>query len=952
MEPENKLIEERLRKLKEIREMGVNPYPYSYKQTHHAKEILDKFDKKLKKEQTTKTKVSVAGRIITLRRMGRATFMHLQDVTGKIQLYLREDDIGKKNYKFLKKLDIGDHIGAKGTVFKTKTGETSVYVKKCSLLSKTLRPLPEKFHGLADQELKYRMRYLDLIINQDVKDRFIMRTKVIQYVREFLDKLNFIEVETPVLQVIYGGTNAKPFKTHINAYNMPMYLRVAPELYLKRLVVGGFERVYEIARNFRNEGVDQTHNPEFTMIEWYEAYADYDVMMDRTEDMYKFIAKKLFGKAEIVVGKKKINLAKKWPRMPLVKAIKKYVHIDVMKMSEKELAQFCEKNGVEVRDGTSKGQLIFGIFDKLVCDHLIDPIWIIDYPKEVSPLSKVHRKDDSFVERFECYIGGKEIGDGWSELIDPIGQRQRFEHEQAEMRAGQEDAHPMDEDFITCLEYGMPPLGGIGIGIDRLVMLFTNHWSIRDIMFFPIMKPEGGVQTKNDAKPKECLFLLDETVKKKFPGLKIGVAVIKDVTIKKEDKELEKEKKKIVSEIQKKAKELLKSSKSLKAYEDLYRKTGVDFTKRKPSPTALLKRLSEGKDLYKINTLVDVVNLCVMKNQMSMGVFNFDKFKLPVVLRFAKKGEKFQPLGEKEFKDLDEGEIIYADQDMVTTRDLNYRDCDKSKITEKVKNIMFFVDGTEANTEEELKEIFEDAIEQITRFVGGTVEKVMFSFKKAETPKKKSVSKMKTHPSFWADFYVGEFDAKVVKIEGDEVVLDKTCFYGESGGQAGDIGTLNKIKVINTLNNKKEIIHVLAKKPSFKTGDSVHGKIDWEKRINTMRLHSASHITEHFLFKEFGELKRIGSAVNDVKDRSDFLSDESLGGDKLKKVEDASNKFIAGKKDIKIIVDDAGYRLWKCEDIEDGCGGTHVNNTKEIGKIKLKRVNLGKGKERIETYLC
>ena len=489
MTEENILMQEKLKKLNSLKEMGVNPYPYQFDMTHHAADILEKYSH-LAKEEKTKDIVSVAGRIMTLRRMGKATFMHIQDETGRIQLYLRKDDVGEENYNILKKSDIGDIIGVKGAVFSTMKGEISVYVEDYVMLSKSIRQLPEKFHGLKDQELRFRKRYLDFIMNPEEKEKFIMRTRIIALIREFLNKQNFMEVETPVLQVVYGGTNAKPFKTHINAYNMPMYLRVAPELYLKRLLIGGFEKVYEIARNFRNEGVDQTHNPEFTMVEWYEAYSDYNDVMVRTEELYKFIAKKLFGEEKIKVHDKVIDISKKWQKMPLKEAIRKFADIDVDKLDDSGLSEIIKKRKILVRGEKNRGQMIFAIFDKLVCNKLQDPIWIIDYPKEVSPLAKIHRSDSALVERFECYIAGREIGDGWSELNNPIEQRARFEGEQAAMRAGDDEAHPMDEDFIEAMEYGMPPTGGIGIGIDRLVMLFTNCWSIREIIFFPIMKPE------------------------------------------------------------------------------------------------------------------------------------------------------------------------------------------------------------------------------------------------------------------------------------------------------------------------------------------------------------------------------------------------------------------------------------------------------------------------------
>ncbi|MFH0857842.1 MAG: lysine--tRNA ligase [Candidatus Magasanikbacteria bacterium] len=474
--------EVRLKKLHDLEEMGMKPYPYTSKRTHSVEEAL---------EAGEGEKVIITGRIMTKREMGNLTFCHIQDQTGKMQVALKKDDLGDEMYKtFVKKIDIGDIAEFSGERFVTHKGEPSILVKEWLIMNKTLLPLPDKFHGLKDKETRYRKRYLDLISDRDVFERFKVRSKIITLVREFLNKDGFLEVETPILQVLYGGTNARPFETHINAYDMKMYMRVAPELYLKRLIVGGYEKIYELGRNFRNEGVDQTHNPEFTMIEWYEAYTDYNGMMDKAEKLYKYIAQNIYGKAEIPVQDKMINLDFEWPRVRMVDAIKKYTGDDVLSMSEKELEEKCNEYGIDIRGNISKGQMIMEIFEKKVTENLIDPIWIIDYPKEVSPLSKQHRNDPNFVERFECYIMGKEIGDGWSEIIDSRVQRARFDNEQSAMRAGKEETHPMDEDFLEALEYGMPPLGGIGIGIDRLVMLFTNHWSIRDILFFPTMKPE------------------------------------------------------------------------------------------------------------------------------------------------------------------------------------------------------------------------------------------------------------------------------------------------------------------------------------------------------------------------------------------------------------------------------------------------------------------------------
>ncbi len=489
MQDENNLIQERLRKLAALKEKGINPYAYRYDKKDDAGSLQEEF-KKLKKEETTKNKAKVAGRIMILRRMGKVTFADLKDASGKIQLYFKQDDIGKDKYKLLKLLDIGDFIGVEGTIFKTRTGELTVNVKNFEVLSKALRPLPEKFHGLKDNEIRYRQRYLDLIMNPEVKEIFLKRTKIIDLIRTFLNNRKFIEVQTPALQPLYGGTNAKPFETHLNVLNMKVYLRLAPELYLKRLVVGGFDKVYEICKNFRNEGIDYMHNPEFTMIEWYEAYADYHKMMDTAEELYKFIAKELNGTSIVEFKGRKIDLKGEWPRISMADMIKKIVKINVEKMTESELKEFVEKNNIEFRGNPSKGIYTNAIFEKMVTEKLDGPIWIIDYPKEVSPLAKPHRIKEGYVERFECYVGGEEIGDGWSEIINPIEQRSRFEGEQKSMQAGNDEAHPMDNDFIEALEYGMPVLGGIGIGIDRLVMFFTNQESIRDVILFPFMKPK------------------------------------------------------------------------------------------------------------------------------------------------------------------------------------------------------------------------------------------------------------------------------------------------------------------------------------------------------------------------------------------------------------------------------------------------------------------------------
>lgn len=488
MAEENMLMQEKIRKLNELKEKGINPYPYTYDQSHHAADILSKYDT-LKNEEKIKDNVSVAGRIMTMRRMGKATFMHIQDETGKIQLYLRQDDIGKENYSLLKKLDIGDIIGVKGNVFRTKMGEISVYAKECTILTKSIRPLPEKFHGLQDPELRYRQRALDLIMNPEVREIFFKRSRIINLIRLFMEKKGFIEVEVPLLQTQYGGAKAKPFVTHINAWDMDMYLAISPELYLKRLLVGGFEKVYTLCKNFRNEGVDRTHNPEFTMIEFYMAYADYNTMMQLTEELFEFICKEMHGKTKIEYMGKPLDFTRPWKKITMNDSIKEYADIDVEKLSDDELEKKVKELKIDIGK-FSRGKAVEALFEELVEEKLIQPTFIIDYPKESTPLTKVHRKNPELVERFEFFINGAEVGNAYSELNDPIVQRKLLEKQAKELSEGEEEAHPMDEEFVRSMEIGMPPAGGIGIGVDRLVMLMTGAHSLRDVILFPTMKPE------------------------------------------------------------------------------------------------------------------------------------------------------------------------------------------------------------------------------------------------------------------------------------------------------------------------------------------------------------------------------------------------------------------------------------------------------------------------------
>ena len=435
--------------------------------------------------------MSVAGRLMSKRVMGKASFGHIADSDGDLQLYFSRDDMGAENYQEFKKLDVGDIIGVKGAVFKTKTGEITVHVEGYTLLVKSLLPLPEKYHGLKDPELRYRQRYVDLIANPGVKDIFVKRSKVVSAIREYLDGEGFFEVETPVLNTLAGGANARPFVTHHNTLDVDMYLRIATELYLKRCIVGGFEKVYEVGRIFRNEGMDPKHNPEFTTVEVYQAYVDYNAMMDLTENLIRYCAMKACGTLDITYQGEKLSFAGPWERLTMVEAVRRYVGMDFDTEELSDLIAKANAKGLELAADTSWGKVLYEVFDNFVEEKLTGPVFVTDYPVEVSPLAKKKKSDPRLTERFELFIASKEIANAFSELNDPIDQRERFAAQMAAKAQGDEEAQPYDEDFVTALEYGMPPTGGMGMGVDRLVMLLTDSYSIREVLLFPTMKPRA-----------------------------------------------------------------------------------------------------------------------------------------------------------------------------------------------------------------------------------------------------------------------------------------------------------------------------------------------------------------------------------------------------------------------------------------------------------------------------
>ena len=495
----NQLRKVRREKLAELQQNGKDPFVITkYDQTHHSQEIKDRYD------ELEGTKVSIAGRMMSKRVMGKASFCNVQDLKGNIQSYVARDSVGEENYKEFKKLDVGDVIGIEGEVFRTKTGEISIHAAHVTLLSKSLQILPEKFHGLTNTDTRYRQRYVDLIMNPEVKDTFIKRSKILSSIRKYLDGQGFMEVETPMLVSNAGGAAARPFETHFNALNEDLKLRISLELYLKRLIVGGLERVYEIGRVFRNEGLDTRHNPEFTLMELYQAYTDYNGMMDLTENLYRHVAQDVLGTTKIVYNGVEMDLGKPFERITMVDAVKKYAGVDWNEVETLEQArELAKEHNIEFEERHKKGDILNLFFEEYVEEHLVQPTFVMDHPVEISPLTKKKPENPDYVERFEFFMNGWEMANAYSELNDPIDQRERFKAQEEQLAQGDEEANTTDEDFLNALEIGMPPTGGIGFGIDRMCMLLTDSAAIRDVLLFPTMKSQGAAKNaENNAAQK------------------------------------------------------------------------------------------------------------------------------------------------------------------------------------------------------------------------------------------------------------------------------------------------------------------------------------------------------------------------------------------------------------------------------------------------------------------
>ena len=513
----NQLLKVRYDKLHELQENGKDPFVITkYDVTNHSTDVKEHFEEMEGKE------VSLAGRMMFKRVMGKASFCNIQDLKGRIQIYVARDSIGEESYADFKKYDVGDILGVKGTVFKTKTGEISIHAAEVTLLSKSLQILPEKFHGLTDTDTRYRQRYVDLIMNEDVKDTFVKRSKVISTIRRYLDGQGFMEVETPMLVSNAGGAAARPFETHFNALDEDLKLRISLELYLKRLIVGGMERVYEIGRVFRNEGLDTRHNPEFTLMELYQAYTDYHGMMDLTENLYRYVAKEVTGSEMLTYGEHTMDLSKPFERITMVDAVKKYAGVDFNEVKDTaEAKKLADEHHIEYEERHEKGDILNLFFEEYVEEHLIQPTFVMDHPIEISPLTKKKPENPDYVERFEFFMNGWEMANAYSELNDPIDQRARFAAQEEAFAAGDEEANHTDEDFLNALSIGMPPTGGIGFGIDRMVMMMTNSPAIRDVLLFPTMKTLNDVNKKNDVKSKAAEEVKAEPEKIDFSKVKI-----------------------------------------------------------------------------------------------------------------------------------------------------------------------------------------------------------------------------------------------------------------------------------------------------------------------------------------------------------------------------------------------------------------------------------------------
>jgi lysyl-tRNA synthetase class 2 len=711
----------RLNNLKTLRQAGIDPYPSQTPKTHKISQAQAKDD----------LKVTVVGRLISWRGHGKLQFADLQDESGNIQLAFKADHLPEKQFKLLKHIDTGDFISVTGITFTTKTGERTVQVKSFTVLVKAINPLPNKWYGLKDTEERFRKRYLDLILNPEVKQRLEIRSKIVQSMRNFFDMQGFLEIETPTLQPVYGGGFARPFTTHHNALDSDFYLRISDEMYLKRLIVGGFEKVYEITKVFRNEGVDHDHNPEFTMMEAQIAYQDYIYGMDLIEAIFEHTAKEVLGTTKIEYQDQTLDVKAPWQRLRVVEAIQKYTGIDPLewkdinqaKAAAKKMKQISSDKHSDLDKITTLGEVIAFVFEETCEEQLIQPTIIYDYPVEVSPLAK-KCEDPRFTQRFEMFAFGSELGNNYTELNDPLDLKQRFVEEKKREKAGFDEAHQTDHDYLNAIEHGFPPTCGLAIGIDRMAMMYTNAPNIKEVIAFPLLKPlpeeQVGVSQSVVSQPVTAKYSIDPAVTKKFPGMYYAYTTIEGVSIKKKHQELELLKDKLINRHTLPIEDIAKLD-GVKAYRQIFKDTGVWGMGRRPSPEALHRRLSQGKGIYQVNTAVDAYNLAVIETGIGLGGFDSNQLKPPITLRFTKKGESMKLLGDSKTTKTKVGELAYADSEKLITLDLNYRDIDATKITPKTTSITLFVDGAPGILQHKAIEALNLGAKYIAQFCGGRV---------------------------------------------------------------------------------------------------------------------------------------------------------------------------------------------------------------------------------------
>ncbi|MDQ3099191.1 MAG: lysine--tRNA ligase [bacterium] len=714
------LYSTRLQKLEELRKRGINVYPTKFPHNNAIKPILENFS------NFEAIQVSTAGRIMSWREHGKSTFGHLQDETGDIQIYFKIDEMTEESFKLLQFLDIGDIIGIKGTAFRTHRGEITILVKEWDLLTKALRPLPEKWEGLTDKETRLRKRYLDLLMNEETRRIFKIRHSIVRGIREFLDKKGLTEVEVPILQPLYGGANAKPFTTHINSLDTGAYLKIASELYLKRLVVGGMGGVYDISKDFRNEGVDQTHYFEFTMLEAYIPYIDYQQLMDTLEEMMRYIAMDVLKTEVVKVYENEVNLNQEWKRIRMYDLISQDQGIDVTKMSDKELFAYAKSKNIDLEGNTRRGEVIFYIFDKISAKKLMNPTWVYDYPIEVSPLSKRKFGEEEIAERFELYIGGKEIMDGWSEKNDPIDQRNSFEAENyRKLDAESEVAQPIDEDFIEAMEYGMPPTAGVGVGIERLTEFFSNVWVIQETILFPFKKPVNeNVKESDDGIAK---LIVDKKIFENFPETKIGVVIAKDIKNGDSTPEIQalirSESDRIKSEV---TQDSLKSNQKVTAWRDAFKKFGSKPSEYRSSVENLPRMILKGRELRSENKLVDIYNYISLKYLLPAGGEDLSKIEGSIRLTLATKDESpVKLLGDDKEESPYEGEVIYKDAIGTICRRWNWREVDRTKLTRETTNAILVLESLPPVTKEELETATYELAELIKTHTGASVSTIV-----------------------------------------------------------------------------------------------------------------------------------------------------------------------------------------------------------------------------------